>query len=202
MKPLVLVTGFGPFEKHAENPSGEIALGLAKTPPPGVDVVGVVLPVSFRRVAASMEEALAGLNGRRPDLILSLGVHSRPGWRVEGCARVHLTRRGRPDNDGVDAVDAMDVSGKAECEQAPLMTGLDAGALTLLLQELSPEPAGLSWNAGGYVCEWAYAQGLQHAQKLQSNALFVHVPQSHFTSIPVQIERMGGLLVEALKQLL
>jgi len=197
MRPLVLVTGFEPFEEHATNPSAAVARGLATAPPAGVDVVAAELPVSYRGVPAALDEALAGLDGRRPALYLGLGVQPRDGFRLEARARVRLTRRGRPDNDGVDAVVA---TAEREGPDEAWSTRLDAGALALALLELAPEPAGLSWDAGGYVCEFTYGELLARAATHDADALFIHVPLEHCSPVPIQVERIRDVLVEALRQ--
>lgn len=198
--PLVLATGFEAFEDHATNPSAGVARGLEQAPPPGVEVASCVLPVSFRRAGAALDEALDGLRAeaRVPDLILSFGVHPRPGWRLEARARGWLEGRGRPDNDGVDAAEGNDA--RARPADAARFCRLDVQQLALALMELSPEPTSLSWDAGGYVCERLYGHALRRADELGAAALFVHVPPAHFTPLAVQVERMRDVLSAALRQ--
>src|SRR5262245_26864766 len=101
-EPLVFVSGFGPFETVGLNPSGEIALALAASPPAGTGVRAVVLPVSFARAPETWDAAFAELagQGRRPDLVVALGVAKRPGFRLERFASPELKLVPRADVDG------------------------------------------------------------------------------------------------------
>ena len=117
------------------------------------------------------------------------------GWRIEGWARPHLGMTDRPDNDGVSAAQG---TATRAADAEPLRSSLDVSGLTLSLAELTPEGAGLSWDAGGYVCECVYWAALERARRLRSQALFVHVPPARFTRVETQVERMRGLLRLAL----
>jgi len=102
--PPLLVTGFGPFEAHDLNPSGELARRLDGRTLAGHAVVGRVLPVSFRRSVEELDAALAALEPRAPAAVVCLGVHNGASFRVERRARSFLIP-GRPDVDGVDPAD-------------------------------------------------------------------------------------------------
>ena len=68
--PLILVTGFEPFENDPINPAWEIARALDGEVIAGATVCGVELPCVFGDSIARLDEAIAQL---RPVLIGSLG---------------------------------------------------------------------------------------------------------------------------------
>jgi pyroglutamyl-peptidase len=189
-RPLVLVSGFGPFERFRANPSGEVARALGRRPPPGVDVRSVVLPVSFARAPAELERALAGGGRRRPVALLGLGVHPERGFRLELQGGPRLRRRPRPDVDGRLPAEFARAEG-------PRSTAVDTAALTRVLREAGVRNVRSSRSAGGYVCEWLYHHLLEHGERLGVPALFVHVPPRSATPVTRQA-RVIGLVVRAL----
>lgn len=181
-RPLLLITGFGPFEGVLENPSGRLVTDLLERPPGDFDVVGEVLPVSFGRAPARLGELLAELAPRVPDLAVSTGMHRQPGFRVELLARRRLVNAERVDVDGVVAA-AADPEGVSA--QGVLETSL-AARLPELLEDLPGWR--LSRDAGGYVCERVYRTLLEWGAAAERPALFVHVPQYEFRGPEAQRE--------------
>jgi pyrrolidone-carboxylate peptidase len=177
MSRLVLVTGFGSFERFGRNPSGLVAERLAAEPPPGWRVRSAVLPVSFRRAPEALDVLLDELGADVPDLLLGLGVHKQPGYRLELRARSELTRRSRPDVDGVVAADAGTGPGP------DLGTGLGGEAEDFARG--APDWR-VSRDAGGYVCERTYRRLLEHGERLARPAVFVHVPPEAATPVEGQ----------------
>jgi len=188
-RPLVLTTGFGPFEDVPENPSERIALGLAASPPPGIEVVAEVAPVSFARAPQALAGALERLAPRSPDLLLGLGVHRRAGYRVELRARAGLTKRGRTDVDGIAAAEADTSSG------ADLRTEVEDAVRAFVAGD---ESFYLSEDAGGYVCERLYRAHLEHGLQLRRPALFVHVPHLVHARLEAQVADLGRLVAALL----
>ena len=93
--PLVLVTGFGPYEEIEHNPSGEIAAALRQSPPRGVRVVGGELPVSFVRSARALDGLLEACP-HPPAALLALGLNKRgDGFDLERRARPRARSRAR-----------------------------------------------------------------------------------------------------------
>jgi len=68
---VVLVTGFGPFGNHDENPSQIIAETLNGTIINGALVVGIVLPVDFDESVENITQAIDKYN---PSIVLSYGL--------------------------------------------------------------------------------------------------------------------------------
>lgn len=160
--PFLLVTGFGGFEDVVDNPSGELALRLGRRP----DVTGIQLPVSFARAPDALEGALAALPDP-PAGILSMGVHPGSGFRIERQARAELSSD-RPDMDG-------EVGTSLGWSGAALETGVDVEGLAQRI-EGAGAAVSVSMDAGRYVCECVFRQGLLHGRRLDIPALFLHVP--------------------------
>jgi len=72
--PVVLVTGFGPFQNYSVNPSGLVAEALNGSSVAGALVVGVVLPVDYNE---SVDLAVHAIQQYRPILIISCGLNPR-----------------------------------------------------------------------------------------------------------------------------
>lgn len=184
-KPLVLVSGFGPFEKVELNPSGEIARALAAHPPAGLRVVARVLPASFSRAPERWDELLE--RARAPALCLALGVAKRPGFRLERYASPALKDVPRVDVDGGSA--------REFSRRGPrLETSLPLGPLLADLKARGAEPVRISRTAGGYVCERVYHHLLVRAAERQVPALFVHVPPLRFTPLARQVRIVRWVL--------
>lgn len=190
---LVLVSGFGPFETHQVNPSGEVALALAANPPAGTRVCAGVLPVSFARAPAVWDELLAGLHGRgeRPVLYLGLGVAKRAGYRLERCAGPALKLVPRVDVDGRDAREFTRSGPRLE-------SGLDLARLLDALRRHGVADARVSRTAGGFVCERIYHHLLVRAGEHGVTGLFLHVPPERFAPVARQVQVAAWVLVEAL----
>lgn len=193
--PLVLVSGFGPFEAFDRNPSGEVALALAARPPRGVRVRSGVLPVSFGRAPEALDELLDELldAGERPALCLALGVAREAGFRLERFGGGALQLVPRPDVDGRTAHEF-------SREGAPLEAGVDLARLLAALRARGAGDAWISLRAGGYVCEHVYHHLLGRASRLGVPGLFVHVPPLRFTPLERQVEVIGWVLEELVLQ--
>ncbi len=166
--PLVLLTGFGPFVDVDLNPSGEVVRSLVAEPPDGVELAGGVLPVSVERVPAAYD-ALLEAAPRAPDVLLALGVHPGPEFRLERRARVELTSA-KLDNDG-RAVAGIRLEGEPE-----RATTLELERLESALREAGAKTTRISDDAGGFVCERTYHHVLGCAHELGVPGLFLHVP--------------------------
>lgn len=186
-RPLVLVSGFGPFERFRANPSGEVARALQRRPPPGVLVRSIVLPVSFARAPAELERALARCGRGGPVALLGLGVHRERGYRLERLGGPRLRRRPRPDVDGRLPADFARAAG-------PRPTAVDTAALARDLRGAGVRNVRVSRSAGGYVCEWVYHHLLEHGERLGVPALFVHVPPRSFTPVARQTEVLARVV--------
>ena len=151
MKTL-LVTGFGPFTGFPENPAGKLAAAVDGAVSGGWRVVGVVMPVSYRRAPA---QTLASILAHKADAVLGLGVAASGGrWERFGKRVVE----GPVDIDGQTLTL---LSGPARVPAT-----LDAAGLAAALG-LPP-----SDDAGDYLCNaWLYAI----ASRAAVPAAFLHV---------------------------
>ena len=163
MKGKTLVTGFGPFGPHKENPAGEVLALL------GAEVKTMELPVSYRRAPAQLE---ALIRQEQPRRILCLGLAaSRQALSIERVA-LNLADAVIPDNWGDVPVDERLVEG-GDLALAPdfpvrraWQTLQDAGF-----------PARLSESAGTFVCNAVFYR-LCELQRLgvAGEGVFVHLP--------------------------
>ena len=196
--PLVLTTGFGPFEDCERNPSREVAERLEAEPAPGLRFVSRVLPVSFERAPAEIDRFLEEWSGKEeePALFMALGVQRDPGYRLEVRARARFLRDDRPDTDGVNAVEARLRDGPHDGPDR--FTTLDLEELVRALRHRGVNDAVVSHDAGGYVCECAYFRVLERVSDRGFSALFVHVPPLRFAPLERQVEVCRWIAMEAL----
>jgi pyroglutamyl-peptidase len=83
-KPVLLVTGFGPFENFPENPSGDIAEHVDGRTIAGVRIIGRRIAVSWRE---GWEATRSHAEELRPQALLCLGVAPDPFIRLEVLAK-------------------------------------------------------------------------------------------------------------------
>jgi pyroglutamyl-peptidase len=181
----ILLSGFGPFERAPVNPSGEIARFLGQTPPAGLEIRSVVLPVTFHGAPAALDEALQA-PGPGPELVLALGVQRAGSFRPETRARSRLAGS-QADNGGVTA-DELDLP-----DAPDLYTLLDSGLISACLARAGAEPVEMSTDAGQFVCERLYRHLLE-ATRGGSPALFLHVPPVEVMEPVAQAAIVGAFL--------
>jgi pyroglutamyl-peptidase len=188
----VVVTGFGPFPGRAVNPSREIARLLESEPPHGVSVLAAELPVSFLGAPRAVRELLAGLGAQSPSLLLGLGVHEGPWFRLERRARGRYDGA-RLDNDGNTAGELQPIVGDdLEC-------GVELAPAAAALRAAGARDVRLSEDAGGYVCEITYHALLSGAAERGARALFLHVPPADVMSPRAQAPLVRALLSELVR---
>jgi pyroglutamyl-peptidase len=187
--PYVLVTGFGPFPGRAVNPSREIARLLESEPPPGVRVLAAELPVSFLGAPRAVRELLERLAPPPPNLLLGLGVHEGPFYRLERRARGRYDGP-RLDNDGRSAGELQ------PCVGDDLETAIELDPLAAALRTAGARDVRLSEDAGGYVCEITYHALLSGAATCGARAVFLHVPPANVLSASEQAPLVRAFLAE------
>ena len=162
----VLVTGFEPFGGAALNPSQEV-LALLKAPS-GVELTTAVLPVSFSRAAALLDQKIDAV---RPDVLLMLG-------QAEGRSEISFERV---------AINLADVSiadndGEVVQDRIIAPDGPVAFMSTLPVKEMvaaaksAGAPAGLSLSAGTFLCNFVFYHGLYKFRGDRVRSGFVHLP--------------------------
>ena len=168
-RPVLLLTGFEPFDGAAVNPSWELARALDGQAIGGARVRAVQLPCVFDTALPALQAALAA---HRPRWVLALGLAgSRSAISVERVA-INLIDARIPDNAGAQPVDVPVVAGGPPA----YFTGLPAKALVARLQQAGHR-AELSFSAGSFVCNQVF-YGLMHALAAQAGVAggFIHVP--------------------------
>ncbi|MCH2105421.1 MAG: hypothetical protein MK291_02115 [Planctomycetes bacterium] len=185
-RPLALLTGFGPFQGVTENPSGLVALAVGEDSPPGLEVRGAVLPVTFQGVAPKLRELL-DREERTPELILGMGVHPGSSFRLESRAGATLNSE-KADNDGVIA---SQVSPLSAGDRA---TRVDMDLAVELLSGVARTDVERSDDAGGFVCECAYHAILSEALRRDSRGLFLHLPPLDVVPLDEQVEVVRSFL--------
>jgi len=166
----VLVTGFEPFGKEKANPTEKLARTLDGRCIGGFEVVGAVLPVSYRRVGESLREVLAK---EEPDVVVATGLWGgRTDISVERVA-VNVMDARIPDNDGFSPRDSPVVRGGPA---AYLSTFPYAKILSDLRK--AGVPATLSYSAGTFICNALFYHLLHQSNRtgLPKLAGFLHVP--------------------------
>lgn len=169
--PVVLVTGFEPFDDAVANASWDAAILLERDWDPGAEHARLVvarLPVAFGQV----RERLASLVAEhRPDVVLATGL--APGStrvRIERVA-LNLADARIPDNDGAQPVDDEVVPGAPLARPATLPVKVALAACRAL-----DLPVDLSLSAGSYVCNATFLHALDLAPLARVG--FVHVPDA------------------------
>ncbi|QWC86530.1 hypothetical protein KLP28_07620 [Nocardioidaceae bacterium] len=182
--PRVLVTGFEAFAGMASNPTEQLVGDPDGLRTDGVEIVPVLLPVSF---AGALERVRSALDEHRPDAVLGLGLAAgRPVMTPErigvNVAHVEPAVGGRDTDGGHDRAD--------NDGAAPRHRPVDPGAPDALLATLPPDllvaalreaavPAAVSESAGTYVCNTVLFGVLAHLRATRRGhvpAGFVHVP--------------------------
>ncbi|EZA62455.1 hypothetical protein DMN91_004474 [Ooceraea biroi] len=166
----ILVTGFGPFDKHVVNASWEAVkelqkLWAASKEFPGVELITEEIPVSYDYVSTCIPQLWKKYN---PTIVLHVGVsHIATSLTIE-C---HAHSSGY---DRFDVDDKCPDENDIECNV--LETSIDVKELCDIVNKNSEKSgcdACISHNAGRYLCEYIYYQSLTIEP---TRVLFVHVP--------------------------
>jgi pyroglutamyl-peptidase len=168
----VLITGFGPFPGAPFNPSGGLALALAKTRRPKFAGVRRVVHVFETSYAAVERDLPRLLEQHRPDIVLMFGFAARtPFVRIEMRARNAVSML-FPDVDGKVREDRAIMPG------APaFLRGRAPFARLLGAARATRAHVRLSLNAGDYLCNYTYWRALEESRS-GTLAQFVHIPLS------------------------
>jgi pyroglutamyl-peptidase len=179
---MILVTGFEAFDGAATNPTQALAERISSLRLP--DVVGCVLPTSYRR---SEEAISAALRHFKPSTVCMLGLHAGTATlRFEQVA-LNLNQARKPDNDG----DQRNHQLIRETGPVGYFGGLPLEQMRRLSEDAG-ETLDISRDAGGFVCNHVFytASELLTRELPNSRAGFVHVPPLD----PARLERMSKVL--------
>lgn len=162
----LLVTGFGGFRDIDENPSGWLAERLG----------GRVLEVSF----AAVDEFLGESDEASFDVWLMIGVHGN-------AERMHLETVGRNFvGSGADVRGVVAGPGVIDPSLPPALRG------SLFESRCEGENACLTVDAGGYLCNYLFFQGLAKFPEKQIG--FLHVPRVEVMGLEDQLVELKRIL--------
>ena len=178
--PTILITGFGRFPGSPVNPSGPVATRLARKRRPALaDMrrIAHVFATRYDTVERELKELIAR---EKPDVVMMFGVHGRSReFRIEERARNRIALL--PDAGRRRPAAQTIAHGSAAIRNALPLSRLLAAARTAGVAAVR------SRNAGSYLCNYAYWQGLEAARQPGGPQLviFVHIP-------PVGVPRPAG----------
>jgi len=154
----ILVTGFGPWDDWASNPSGDVAASLEGERIGGAEIITAVLPVVHGEDTAV---ALTMIEQHWPAAVVSLGLGGTSCLNVE---RVAVNLKGDDEPIAEGGPDAY----FATLPTRAMRSAIVAGGI----------PARLSYHAGTFLCNHIMYSVLHHLAKSGSAipAGFIHVP--------------------------
>ncbi|CAL1688542.1 unnamed protein product [Lasius platythorax] len=166
----ILVTGFGPFDKHVVNASWEAVKELQKLwidskEFSDIELITKEIPVSYSYVSTQIPQLWKKHN---PTIVLHVGVsHKAESLTIECHAR----------SNGYDRFDVdKKCPNETSIECNVLKTGIDVKELCDNVNKNCEKHecgACLSYDAGRYLCEYIFYQSLAVES---TKTLFVHVP--------------------------
>lgn len=167
----ILLTGFGPFRNHGENPSEILVQNLSTVFSRQSNIHTLILPTEYKRSWDMLEHAITDYN---PDIVLSFGLAAR---------RKHICLESTAFNSA--STNLADASGYTPHKNV-LITGAPSfykSNLPLARIEKSLRNQGhkvrISRDAGDYVCNATLFKLLHHAKKEKPDmkATFIHIPK-------------------------
>jgi pyroglutamyl-peptidase len=168
----ILITGFGRFPGSPFNPSGPVAIRVARRRRPALAGTRRIAHVFATRYDAVDRELPALLAREQPDIVVMFGVATR-------ARHVRLEERARnrvatlfPDAGGYRPT-ARTIAAHAEALRNPLPL-----ARLVKAARSAGVAAVRSRNAGTYLCNYVYWRALEAAAKPNGPGLviFIHVP--------------------------
>ncbi len=165
----ILVTGFGPWHIHDENPSGLAALFLNDTKISTYHIIGIELPVDFNESVTKMIQSIQLYD---PEFILSLGLAANAkNVRLENLA-VNMQFDSLADHP-FQTIKRINPDGRLF-----LQTTLDVKESISAMKKIDI-PAIQSYSAGLYICNTLFYQTLSYLQEYSPDVPmgFLHVPQ-------------------------
>jgi pyroglutamyl-peptidase len=170
MMKKLLLTGFGPFGNHQENPSQDIVLELNGQIVGGYQIVGMILPVSYEKAGKMIVNLIESEN---PDAVISLGLAGDRTKVTPELVAINYMHASIPDNEGLQKLgEPIHESGKnAYFTTLPIQQMIDK------LQQHNI-PSEMSTTAGSYVCNLTKYHILHHVHgnDLDIPAGFIHIP--------------------------
>lgn len=167
----VLITGFGRFPGAPFNPSGPLALAVARSVFPllaGARRLVHIFETSYATVDRELPQLMAG---HRPDVVLMFGLAARTRYmRIEQRAR------------NARSVLFPDITGfrprsrTIAVNQPSILEGPAPFDQLVVAAQRAGVRARLSHNAGNYLCNYAYWRALEASHSGTPLVQFVHIP--------------------------
>ena len=184
MSVTILITGFGPFPGAPFNPTGPLAMALARRRNPALRRVRRIAHVFATSYEAVDRELPALLARERPDVLLMFGLASRRRLiRIETRARNALTGA-VPDASGRLPIASLIAPGG----RAALPLRAPAQRLVAAVRAAGI-PAALSSEAGSYLCNylcWRAAEAVER-KGIPRLVAFVHVPNVQLPNVHANV---------------
>ena len=180
-QPIILLTGFEPFEQEPLNPSWEAVRALDGWPCAGARVAARQLPCVFGKALQVLDQLMEEL---KPALVICVG-------QAGGRSQMSLERIAI----NVDDARIADNAGRQPVDQAIYSDGPAAYFSTLPIKGMvkamraASVPAEVSQTAGTFVCNHVF-YGLMHqlaTHACKARGGFIHIPY-----IPSQAARHPG----------
>lgn len=171
-RPVILLTGFGPFPGRPENLTSRLVPELAAKVARRFrahEVVAEVLPTEWERAPQRLAELYAE---HAPKVALHFGVSDKAaGFTVETLA----TNRCLDTSDAAGRMPSAAHITRDGCAEIATRLPVEAIVARLRAKRL---PVTCSADAGGYLCNTVFYRSLEHAAALPRAAIagFVHVP--------------------------
>lgn len=186
-RPVILLTGFGPFPGVPQNASAEVVEELAHLCVPrfpDVSFAAATLPVDWRTSPEALAELLSA---HRPAVALHFGVSVRASGFVIEQHAYNETRAG-PDAAGRTAAHTRLVPGDRARRRATLPLQAIVRAL-----ERAGHPVLLSDDPGRYLCNAVLYHSLRHAARASPRVRtgFIHLPAALDRTAPGEAGRLG-----------
>ena len=166
----ILITGFGRFPGAPFNPSGPLALALAKRRRPAFAELRRAVHIFETSYAAVDRDLPKLIANHKPDILLMFGLAARtPFVRVETRARNAMSIL-FPDVSGFRPDEPAITRGK------PALTGPAPFRHLLGAARTARVPARMSRDAGRYLCNYIYWRALEVSRCGTPLAQFIHIP--------------------------
>jgi pyroglutamyl-peptidase len=168
----ILITGFGRFPGSPFNPSGPVAMRVARRRRPALADTRRIAHVFATRYDAVDCELPALLAREKPDIVVMFGVATRARH-----VRVEERARNRVSSLFPDAAGFRPAARTIAAHAAPLRNPLPLARLVKAARSAGVV-ATRSRNAGTYLCNYVYWRALEAVAKPNGPALviFIHVP--------------------------
>ena len=173
----VLITGFAPYGGRGLNPAHQVATALDGQTIAALEVVGRVLPVSYKELRDRIRAALDEVD---PAIVIGLGLWpGEPMIRLERLA-ANLADFEIPDNAGAYIRETPIV----ESGPAALLATLPLGRIEAALLDAGI-PARISNTAGSFLCNATLYSTLSLAGDEDRLCGFIHLPY-----LPAQVSEL------------